>query len=130
MTTQRKSTNIETDSSHTVRMDLSVKSNPKTRAASGGGGGDGGRGGNHANKRRAQISIMEKVRIIERFRSGESASSIATSCGIGQSTVCEITQAEAEIMETLRTGDQSIARRTIRCPGRIMDALNIRFDNG
>ena len=103
MITQRKSTNIETDSSHTVRMDLSVKSNPKTRAASGGGGGDGGRGGNHANKRRAQISIMEKVRIIERFRSGESASSIATSCGIGQSTVCEITQAEAEIMETLRT---------------------------
>ena len=76
-----------------------MKSNPKSRAASG--GGDGGRG-NHGNKRRAQISIMEKVRIIERFRSGESASSIATSCGIGQSTVCEITQAEVEIMETLR----------------------------
>ena len=69
-------------------MDLSMKSNPKSRAASG--GGDGGRG-NHGNKRRAQISIMEKVRIIERFRSGESASSVATSCGIGQSTVCEIT---------------------------------------
>ena len=96
-------------------MDLSLKS--KTEAASRGGGGDdgrcshgdGGRGnhgdgrrGSHGNKRRAQISIMEKVRIIERFRSGESASNISASCGIGQSTVCEITQAEAEIMQTLR----------------------------
>ena len=79
-------------------MDLSSRPKSKTRTVSGGSGENGGKN----SKRRAQISIMDKVRIIQRFQAGESASNIAVSCGIGQSTVCEIIQAEAEIMETLR----------------------------
>ena len=77
-------------------MDLSFKPKSKTRTLSG------SDNGGKDTRRRAQISIMDKVRIIQRCHSGESASNIAMACGIGQSTVCEITQAEAEIMETLR----------------------------
>ncbi len=58
-------------------------------------------------KRRAQISVMDKVRIIERYHGGESASNIAHSLGIGQSTVCEIIGAEEVITEMYREKGQA-----------------------
>jgi hypothetical protein len=59
-------------------------------------------------KRRKVLALSEKVKILDKRRSGSSAASIASYYGINESTVRYIKKAEDKIRASVQTADKLI----------------------